>query len=58
MFSFDRKYLLAAVICGVAAAATLYFYLQQLERKVLASARYTEIVVANEFAFTHTAEER
>ncbi|HOB21504.1 MAG: Flp pilus assembly protein CpaB [Firmicutes bacterium] len=46
MFSFDRKYLLAAVICGVAAAVTLYFYLQQLERKVLASARYTEIVVA------------
>lgn len=46
MLSFDRRYLIAAIICGLAAAATLYFYLQRMERKVTATSRYTEIVVA------------
>ena len=34
MFSFDRKYLLAAVICG-GSCCDFVFLLQQLERKVL-----------------------
>ncbi len=46
MISFDRRYFLAAVLCGLTAALALYYYLHQLESTVTAGSRYTEIVVA------------
>jgi pilus assembly protein CpaB len=47
LVSFDRRYLVVALICGVASALALFSYLQRMEKKVTATSRYTQIVVAS-----------